>query len=117
VSVYRKVIHASTQKRLLDQVRGRRVIDIFKGAAAIWTPENESRIPNDLPLLVASGEPDPAGANTAAVKQLVDRYGGYGMQAITVKFYPQARHEILNETNRDEVQQDILDWIEAVLAK
>lgn len=95
----------------------RMVIDMFKGAAGIWKPENERRIPRDLPLLVVSGELDPAGGNTASVVQLVERYRGYGMQAVTVKFYPQAHHEILNETNRDEVQGDILDWLEAVLAK
>jgi alpha-beta hydrolase superfamily lysophospholipase len=94
----------------------RLVIDMFKGAVGIWAPEHEARIPKDLPLFVASGELDPAGGNTVSVKLLVDRYRDLGMRAITVKFYPQARHEILNETNRDEVQRDILDWIEVVLA-
>jgi len=95
----------------------RLVIDMFKGALDIWAPENEKRIPKDLPLLVASGELDPAGANTASVNLLVERYRSYGMQDITVKFYPGAHHEILNETNRDEVQRDILIWMEATLAK
>jgi len=95
----------------------RLVIDMFAGAAGIWAPENEARIPKNLPLLVASGELDPAGANTASVKQLVERYRGYGIRDITVKFYPQARHEILNETNCWEVECDILNWIETVLAK
>jgi len=93
------------------------VIDMFSGAGGIWIPENESRIPKQLPLLVVSGELDPAGANTLSVKQLVERYKANGMTDITMKFYPQARHEILNETNRDEVQQEILNWIEAVLVK
>jgi alpha-beta hydrolase superfamily lysophospholipase len=92
------------------------VIDMFNGAAGIWAPESEARIPRDLPLLVVSGEMDPAGSNTASVKQLVERYRANGMRAVTVKFYPQARHEILNETNRDEVQGDILNWMESVLA-
>jgi len=95
----------------------RLVIDMFKGWAAIWTEENEKRIPKKLPLLVASGSLDPAGGNTASVKLLVDRYRGYGIQDITVKFYPKARHEILNETNRAKVQRDILNWIEATLTK
>ncbi len=94
----------------------RLVIDMFKGAGSIWAAENETRIPKRLPLLVISGEMDPAGGNTASVKLLVERYRGLGMQEITVKFYPQARHEILNETNRDEVQQDIANWMEAHLA-
>jgi alpha-beta hydrolase superfamily lysophospholipase len=95
----------------------RLVTDMFQGAAGIWAPENEKRIPKDLPLLVASGELDPAGGNTASVVQLVERYRSFGMSDITVKFYPQARHEILNETNRDEVQLDILNWMEAVLRR
>ncbi len=95
----------------------RMVIDMFKGASGIWDEANERRIPKNLPLLIASGELDPAGANTESVKALVERYHKYGMQDITVKFYPQARHEILNEVNRDEVQMDILMWMEAVLAK
>jgi alpha-beta hydrolase superfamily lysophospholipase len=91
------------------------VIDMFKGAADIWSPESERRIPKDLPLLVVSGDLDPAGGNTASVNLLVERYRANGMRAVTLKFYPQARHEILNETNRDEVQGDILKWIESVL--
>jgi alpha-beta hydrolase superfamily lysophospholipase len=91
------------------------VIDFFKGAAQIWSPENEARIPKDLPLFVASGELDPAGGNGVSVNELVDRYRANGMTDIQVKFYPQARHEILNETNRDEVQQDIRNWMDKLV--
>jgi alpha-beta hydrolase superfamily lysophospholipase len=93
----------------------RLVIDFFKGGEAMWKAENEARIPKNLPLLVVSGEMDPAGANTVSVNQLVDRYCANGMKTVTVKFYPQARHEILNEINRDEVQNDILKWMDAVI--
>lgn len=91
------------------------VLDMFAGAAEIWKPENEARIPRDLPLLIASGELDPAGGNTASVKLLVDRYAAQGLQKMQVKFYPGARHEILNETNRAEVMRYLLDWMENVL--
>jgi alpha-beta hydrolase superfamily lysophospholipase len=93
------------------------VKDMFAGAGEIWKPENEARIPKDLPVLIASGEMDPAGGNSASVKLLVERYLANGMKNITVKFYPQARHEILNETNRDEVQRYILEWMGKTLAK
>jgi alpha-beta hydrolase superfamily lysophospholipase len=93
------------------------VLDMFQGAGVIWSPENEARIPKDLPLWIASGEMDPAGGNTSSVNLLVERYRANGMRNITLKYYPQARHEILNETNRDEVQRDLLNWIKAVLAK
>ncbi len=111
---------AEVQKYVDDPWSGfpfsnRLVKDMFEGAGSIWSPENEARIPKGLPLLVVSGEMDPAGANTASVNALVERYRGHGMQAITLKYYPQARHEILNEINRDEVQADILHWMEAQL--
>jgi alpha-beta hydrolase superfamily lysophospholipase len=93
------------------------VRDFFAGAAEIWKPENEARIPTGMPLLVASGEKDPAGAFSASVNDLAARYRANGMQDVTMRFYPGARHEILNELNRDEVQCDLRDWMDAVLAR
>jgi alpha-beta hydrolase superfamily lysophospholipase len=84
---------------------------MFKGAADIWCDESESRIPKDLPVLMISGALDPVGANTAAVNLLAQRYQAQGIRDLTVKFYDDARHELLNETNRDEVQKFILDWL------
>ncbi len=88
------------------------VLDMFKGAADIWCDESESRIPKDLPVLMISGALDPVGANTAAVNLLAQRYQAQGIRNLTVKFYENARHELLNETNRDEVQKFILDWLD-----
>lgn len=88
------------------------VYEMFKGGLEIWRPENEARIPKNLPLLVFSGELDPAGGNTVSVKELVGRYQALGIKEITTKFYPGARHETLNETNRQEVMQDVLVWLD-----
>jgi alpha-beta hydrolase superfamily lysophospholipase len=66
-------------------------------------------------MLVFSGAMDPVGGNTLGVKDLVNRYAENGLESITLKFYEGARHEMLNETNRDEVHQDVLDWLEAHL--
>jgi alpha-beta hydrolase superfamily lysophospholipase len=44
---------------------------------------------------------------------LGQRYRNAGMADVTVTLYPAARHEILNETNRDEVTADILTWLRA----
>ncbi len=87
------------------------VKDFFQGMAETW--RNEDRIPKSLPVLIASGDKDPAGGFSETTKILVSRYEELGLQDLTAKFYPDARHEILNETNRDEVQADILTWIEA----
>jgi len=89
--------------------------EFLKGGMHMWTAENEARVPNDLPMLVFSGAMDPVGGNTLGVKDLVNRYAENGLESITLKFYEGARHEMLNETNRDEVHQDVLDWLEAHL--
>ncbi len=91
------------------------VLELFKGAKGMWTPENEARIPKDLPIYVFSGAQDPAGGNTLSVKDLVGRYQASGIRDITVKFYEGGRHEMLNETNRDEVHQDVLAWLDSQL--
>jgi len=88
------------------------VYELFKGGLQAWKPESEACIPKDLPLLVFSGEQDPAGGNTVSVMELVQRYRAQGIKEITVKFYPGARHETLNETNREEVMQDVLAWLD-----
>jgi alpha-beta hydrolase superfamily lysophospholipase len=87
------------------------VAGMFGGAIEAWKPENEAAIPKELPIYIISGDKDPAGAFTASVRELLSRYEGYGLTNVSYKFYPDARHEILNETNRDEVHQDIVNWL------
>ena len=86
--------------------------EFVKGMVNLFNPENEARIPKELPVYVISGEMDPVGANDG-VKVLVQRYqDDLGLVDVSSKIYPGARHEILNETNRDEVHADILNWLE-----
>ncbi len=59
----------------------------------------------------------PLACNVALLNVLVDRYRAAGLTDVTVRTYPGARHEILNETNRDKVVASILDWIDQVLSK
>jgi alpha-beta hydrolase superfamily lysophospholipase len=91
------------------------VVELFKGGKVMWSPEEEAKIPKDLPIYMIAGEKDPAGGFTAAVTQLIERYQAQGLTNVTYTFYPDARHEVLNETNRNEVHQDVLDWMESLL--
>ena len=88
------------------------VVELFKGAREIWKPDNEAGIPKELPVYIFSGAEDPVGGNTESIKPLVERYGAKGMNNVTVKYYEGGRHEMLNETNRDEVHLDVLEWLE-----
>jgi alpha-beta hydrolase superfamily lysophospholipase len=65
------------------------------------------RIRKDLPLYIFSGMRDPVGAN---IQSLLDTYREAGLRP-HVHLYPDGRHEMLNETNRDEVTRDLLDWL------
>lgn len=78
-------------------------------------PAAMKRIPKTLPILMVSGANDPVGVNGAGVKLLADIYRTNGVADLTVKLYPDARHEILNETNRDEVMADVVAWLQARL--
>jgi alpha-beta hydrolase superfamily lysophospholipase len=87
------------------------VADFFTGLRDLWNPVNEARIPKGMPIYVVSGDQDPVGGNTAGLKILLANYQRYGLTDVQHKFYPGARHEILNETNRDEVERDIVAWL------
>lgn len=86
--------------------------EFVKGMVNLFDPENEARIPKNLPVYVISGEMDPVGANNG-VMVLVNRYKDeLGIGDVSYRIYPGARHEILNETNRDEVHSDIVAWLD-----
>ncbi|WP_246036391.1 hypothetical protein [Sinomonas susongensis] len=43
---------------------------------------------------------------------MADRYQAAGVKDVEVHIYPEARHELLNETNRDEVTADVISWLQ-----
>ena len=89
------------------------VADFFTGMRDIWNPANEARIPKNMPVYVVAGDQDPVSGNTAGLKLLLANYQRYDLTDVQHKFYPGARHEILNETNREEVERDIIGWLNA----
>jgi alpha-beta hydrolase superfamily lysophospholipase len=90
---------------------------MFAGARRMADPGQVAAVRPDLSLYIAAGESDPVNANLALLNVLIDRYRAAGLTDVTVRTYPGARHEILNETNRDEVVASILDWLDQVLSK
>ena len=81
-------------------------------------PVQLAGIRHDLPLLVISGDRDPVGGPGGAnVVTLVERYREAGLSDVTLRLYPEARHEVVNETNRDEVTADVVAWLTAHLPR
>nr|WP_241776892.1 alpha/beta hydrolase [Acidovorax sp. Root275] len=83
----------------------------FAPAPRLADPALLARIRSDLPILIASGDADPLAASGVLIQQLGQRCRDAGVTDVMVKLYPAARHEILNETNRDEVMGDVVAWL------
>ena len=86
-------------------------IDLLDALAALADPASLAPIRKDLPIYVFSGEKDPVGAN---IESLIDAMKSAGFSRLTTRIYPGARHETLNETNRDEVTRDLIAWFDGV---
>ena len=71
-------------------------------------------VPKDLPILLVSGEEDPVGNYGKGVRSVAEGLKDTGHTQVTLKLYPGCRHEVLNETNRQEVMEDLLAWIGTV---
>ncbi|MBG6055256.1 alpha-beta hydrolase superfamily lysophospholipase [Salinibacterium sp. CAN_S4] len=69
----------------------------------------------DIPLLIMIGSDDSLGGESS-VEKLADAYVRRSkLSDVMVVIYPDARHEIFNETNRDEVNDDLVAWLDARL--
>jgi alpha-beta hydrolase superfamily lysophospholipase len=89
------------------------VPSLFGAAATVADPSALARIRPDLPILVVSGSADPLAGGGGLVQVLGQRYRDAGVTDVTVRLYDDARHEIFNETNRDEVTRDVIAWLDA----
>lgn len=87
------------------------VLSLMASAARLADPAAYARVRKGLPLLLLSGDADPLIAGGALFEKLAERWRGAGANVAT-KLYPGGRHEMLNETNRDEVTADIATWLE-----
>jgi alpha-beta hydrolase superfamily lysophospholipase len=88
---------------------------VLAGIHRLWLPENESRSPHDLPILLLAGTDDPVGAKTTTIQDLITRYMRQGRLAIQCRFYAGGRHEILNDAEKGRVHRDIEHWLTQVL--
>jgi alpha-beta hydrolase superfamily lysophospholipase len=75
-------------------------------------PQRLAGIRPDLPILLVSGTDDPLAGGGVAVEIVAQRYRDAGLRDVRATLYPGARHELLNETNRDEVTADIIAFLD-----
>ncbi len=85
--------------------------DMMTGIRYIQESAHIQRMRKNLPVLFLSGSHDPVGGYGKGVRQTVQAFLEAGMEHVSLKLYPQGRHEMLNEINREEVYHYISAWI------
>ena len=85
---------------------------LFELVLRLYSPENLAAVPRELPVFMVSGDADPVGDYGKGVRRAYDSLVAAGLTDIRLKLYPGGRHELLNETNRSQVMQDICRWVE-----
>jgi alpha-beta hydrolase superfamily lysophospholipase len=85
--------------------------DLIAGLNQIHRRESLDRIRRDLPIYVFSGSADPVGDMGVSPTALLAAYRSLGIKDLEFVLYPDARHEILNETNREEVTGSLVSWL------
>lgn len=89
---------------------------MLAGVAPAADPDRLATIRDDLPIYLFSGTADPLAGGGPLVDLVADRYRSAGVRDVTVDLYADARHETLNETNRDEVTANLIAWLDRVVA-
>lgn len=85
---------------------------LFRNMLLAQDMKRLQRMDEDLPILFISGEDDPVGDFGKGVKKAVNAFKASGMEDVECILYPECRHELINELNKDEVFQDVLEWLE-----
>lgn len=86
-------------------------VDLTAALVRINGRAHRDRVPKELPIYVFAGTDDPVGRGGRGPTALAAAYQRAGLRHVTLRLYPGARHETLNETNRNEVMGDLLDWL------
>lgn len=85
---------------------------MFTGMLIMEKKESIYIIPKQLPILFAAGAEDPVGGFGKGVRKVYEKYKAAGIQDIGLRLYAGDRHELLNETDREQVYEDLLEWME-----
>jgi alpha-beta hydrolase superfamily lysophospholipase len=85
--------------------------DMFSGMKRMADLDSIKAMDKELGVLFLSGSRCSVGKNGAGMQRVADTFRNAGLKDITVKLYPEARHEVFNEVNRQEVYTDLINWL------
>ena len=84
--------------------------DFLHGKSDLGSEEQAGRIPRALPIHLIAGTHDPVGKDGKGVRNLIEVYRKAGL-TVSSQFYDEARHELVNETNREHVTAELIEWL------
>ena len=87
-------------------------LDLFDGLIGLYNPAAFRRIQSNLPIFIFGGDKDPVGEKGKGLPKLKKAYEAAGQTHIHYKLYQDGRHEMLNESNRNDVMNDITSWLQ-----
>ncbi len=89
--------------------------DMYAGVGHASNDENLARLPRTLPTFIFAGTDDPVHGEQEDILRMVQKYTETGLSNLTVRWYAEGRHEMFNETNRDEVLAEVVQWLDTNL--
>jgi alpha-beta hydrolase superfamily lysophospholipase len=85
--------------------------EFVRGLTALFDSVQLRRVPSDLPVLLLAGDRDPVGHHGRGPARLARALREAGSRDVTLRLYPGARHDVLHETSRRDVLDDLLAWL------
>lgn len=85
--------------------------DMMQGIKFITDKKNIAQMNKEKPVYFMSGDGDPVGDYGKGVERAYNAFCDAGLHDVFMRLYPGGRHEMLNETNKEQVYQDILNWL------
>ena len=90
--------------------------DLLTAHTHVNTAAWAQNVRKDLPIYIYSGDFDPVGDYGKGVRAVYELLREAGVRDLTLKLYPGGRHEMHNETNKEEVFSDLIAWCDSHLA-
>ena len=87
------------------------MMSLGMSALRLADPKELARIRKDLPIYLFAGDADPVNHKLEWLKPVAARYRAAAITNVSERYYPNARHEVMNETNREEVLGNLLAWL------
>jgi len=91
-------------------------LDLMNALSRIANPSNVAKVPKGMPLYLLAGDKDQVGDSGKGMQSLYDAYKRAAIFDVRLKLYPNGRHEMFNETNRQEVTDDFIAWCDEIVA-